>query len=429
MRQLYALLGRANFTESMKNYFTKFSYKNAKLQDLLDIMQAVLDKNSPSGSEGSFDLNQFRKDWIETAGCNEVTCDWDSSDKSENAKLTLLQYACLEEHPLLRYHKMNVGFYSSEGELLETKSIILKNVRETVIEYNGSMNVAAIVPNVDDLTFIKIALDQTSLAWARKSISNVKDDLTRSLLWRCLFEMVRDVRMKSTDFIDLVCEHAPMESASMLSNLFPYLSGCLFNYTPEAKFTEMSDKAFKMAHTLFKDSTDPELRHLVQDLVVSYSESSEAKKILANWLEGTVEEFKESTPTLNQKWSIVYKIHGCDQFDNEYRAKVKARLDEEDQTDLKKKYGEMIRALVACDAGREELSTEIYNKDTKYSYVEIGNLISGLNSRMISYDRREKFHQRYFDSLIDQLNSRNRETGKVTFFCLNFLEYVPWVNA
>jgi hypothetical protein len=36
-----------------------------------------------------------------------------------------------------------------------------------VVEYDGRMNVAAVVPNVDDLAFIKIVLDEVSF-WRLK---------------------------------------------------------------------------------------------------------------------------------------------------------------------------------------------------------------------------------------------------------------------
>ncbi len=115
---------------------------------------------------------------------------WDQKDKSKKAKLTLVQGWTLEEHQTLRFHKMRVGFYSEDGALLEVKDVILQNREETVLEYDGSMNVAAVVPNYDDLTFIKILMDDTTCKWMKSNVAKLPEELTRSIVLRSLYEMV-----------------------------------------------------------------------------------------------------------------------------------------------------------------------------------------------------------------------------------------------
>merc|ERR1711933_379004 len=123
---------------------------------------------------------------------NTVKCNWDVKNKSKTAELILEQGVALEKHSTLRYHKMNVGFYSENGQLIEIKEIILQNQKETVVKYDGSKQVAMIIPNVGDLTFIKVLLDEQSLSVIMSNLHNIEDELTRSIVWRSLFEMVRD---------------------------------------------------------------------------------------------------------------------------------------------------------------------------------------------------------------------------------------------
>ena len=411
MRQLYAQMGRANFSEAMGAYFKKYAYNNATLQDLLDTMQSVLDEQTDL--EYKFDLTQFRKDWIETAGLNEVTCQWNQEDKSANAKVTLVQGYCLEQYPLLRLHKMNVGFYDGDGNLLKSKPILLQNQKETVVEYDGTKNVKAIIPNIDDLTFIKIVLDENTLTWVRKNISNVKDDLTRCLVWRCLFEMVRDSRLKSGDFVDLMCEHIPKENSEpILKLMMNYFSGALFQYMPETMLDAKMDKAWKAIYEKLLKTKDAELTKLLQDLLVTFSDSKEALTTLSAWYDGNLEKLNHLKLTLDQKWRIVFKIQSCDVFIQEYKDKCVKDMEDSDTTDQKKEYKEKITALVASDSQREELWKEYMNKDTKMSYHEIGNSAEGFNSRLVAYEKREVYHQRFFDGLIDMLLTRNREAAK-----------------
>merc|ERR1712151_1369151 len=115
------------------------------------------------------------------AGLNTVKCYWDSKNKKTEAELVLEQGVALEAHPTLRFHKMNIGFYAENGELIETKEIILQNQKETIIKYDGSKNISMIIPNVGDLTFIKVLLDDQTIKTLMKNLHNIKDELTRSI--------------------------------------------------------------------------------------------------------------------------------------------------------------------------------------------------------------------------------------------------------
>jgi len=50
----------------------------------------------------------------------------------------------------LRHHVLNVAFFNGKTEIYESRQIIIKNVEETVIEYDGSKKPAAIFLNNND---------------------------------------------------------------------------------------------------------------------------------------------------------------------------------------------------------------------------------------------------------------------------------------
>ena len=65
------------------------------------------------------DIDQFRRDWIETAGMNEIRVKWCPSDFTDNkGKVVVKQGYCMEEYKLLRYHKMCLGFVGKDGQIL-----------------------------------------------------------------------------------------------------------------------------------------------------------------------------------------------------------------------------------------------------------------------------------------------------------------------
>lgn len=167
MRQLYALIGREVFSESMKRYFNKFAYSNATLEDLLGTMQTVLNEKNGDDLRPELHLENFNKTWIQTAGLNTVNCVWDKETLVNSGNLVLKQGVALEAYPTLRYHKMRVGFYDENAKLLAEPELILQNTGETQMNVSSCdfdrSKVCAVVPNVGDMTFIKIILDATSL--------------------------------------------------------------------------------------------------------------------------------------------------------------------------------------------------------------------------------------------------------------------------
>lgn len=163
----------------------------------------------------------------------------------------MIQGAALPEFGKLRYHKMNVGFFNEAGDLVEKKEVMLLNREETVITYTTDEKIAGVIPNIDDLTFIKIILDETTLQWVQRELINIKDPLTRQLSWRSMFEMVRDANfLKSTDFVKLAFEHLPNEEESTVAGMVKgYLNGIISAYVPEKFYYVNMALGFKMTLT------------------------------------------------------------------------------------------------------------------------------------------------------------------------------------
>jgi aminopeptidase N len=58
-----------------------------------------------------------------------------------------------------------------------------------------------VFPNLGDHAYAKVALDEQSLAYVRRSLDRVDDVLLRELLWMSLWEMVRDRQLRSTEYL------------------------------------------------------------------------------------------------------------------------------------------------------------------------------------------------------------------------------------
>lgn len=79
LKQLYYLIGPETMSKCLKSYFHKFQFSNATLNDFLtEIQQGVDNKSSKA-----YDMALFNELWIEKAGPNILTAEWDSDKQGD----------------------------------------------------------------------------------------------------------------------------------------------------------------------------------------------------------------------------------------------------------------------------------------------------------------------------------------------------------
>ncbi|RIY22334.1 M1 family aminopeptidase, partial [Gardnerella vaginalis] len=150
LKQLVAYVGREKFFEGIHNYLSKHAYSNATLADLLHELELT------SGR----DLKAWSAQWLEKAGINTISTEVEEASDGTIASLRLRQSAPVE-HPVLRAHRLAVGFYNvdeASGEIVRTKRIELDVDGEVteVVEARGEKMPALILVNDDDLTYTKL---------------------------------------------------------------------------------------------------------------------------------------------------------------------------------------------------------------------------------------------------------------------------------
>jgi hypothetical protein len=83
------------------------------------------------------------------------------------------------------------------------------------------------------LTFCKISIDQISFSYFEKNLKFIEDSLLRAMIWRTLYEMVRDSRMKSSQYLNFILNNLRTEkSDTIIEEQLGYLHICITQYTP-----------------------------------------------------------------------------------------------------------------------------------------------------------------------------------------------------
>lgn len=224
LKQLVAFIGMDGFREGMRHYFRTHAYGNATLAQFL----AALEKGS------GHDLKEWSRLWLETSSLNTVAASWES-DGERLTRLSVGQTApaaC----PVLRPHYLEVGLLTERDGRVETIALPLRLAGE-VAEVAGARGLpgpSLVFPNYNDLGFVKVALDDQSLAFVRRSIERVDDLLLRQLLWSSLWNMVRDQQLSSVEYLALVREKVALEERiDVVEAVLANASAALGRYVPE----------------------------------------------------------------------------------------------------------------------------------------------------------------------------------------------------
>ena len=246
LKQLVYYVGREKFFQGINQYLNKYAYSNATLADLLHELEKA------SGR----DLKAWSAKWLEESGINTIATGLTVNADGTIAELKLTQSAPAE-HPVLRPHRLAVGFYNEDaatGKIVRTDRFELDVDGElTVVDAAaGKARPSLILVNDDDLTYTKLRFDDKSLAFATSNLYRFDDALARSVIWLALWDMTRDGELPARQFIDtslaaLATEHESTTFRYALAQV----STTAWHYTAPAERAEIvkhvAAELFKLA--------------------------------------------------------------------------------------------------------------------------------------------------------------------------------------
>jgi aminopeptidase N len=209
MRQLAAWVGDDAFRAGVQDYFRRYRWGNATLQDFLDCIARA------SGR----DVSSWSRQWLETTGMNVLRPEAPAHE-GRYADFAVLQTAAKPEHPTLRTHEVSVGLYDlqTDGHLRRrtTVPVEVSGERTAVAVLRGEPVADLVLVNDLDLTFAKLRFDDRSVRTLLDHISALDDPLPRSLCWAALWDMTRDAELPTRRYVDVVARHARREDEPAL---------------------------------------------------------------------------------------------------------------------------------------------------------------------------------------------------------------------
>jgi aminopeptidase N len=283
LKQLVAWCGRDEFFKGITNYLKKYSYKNAELTDLLVELEMVTGR----------DLKTWSKLWLETQGINTLTPKIEVDEKGRITDFRIYQTAP-KEHPYIRPHHIEVGFYDMVDEEIISVDWIPVDVEseETVVSNAvGKDRPMIVLLNDRDLTFAKTRFDDVSYKNVLSSLPYVRSPLAQSLMWSAVWDMTRDGLIPASDYIRLTLETLKMKSRSSVVKVnLAHLVESAHNYLPVNKraayLTEIAERVWHLAENA-KHGSDAQLQFMLA--YAKLVQTPEQGKRLQGLLDGTIE--------------------------------------------------------------------------------------------------------------------------------------------
>ena len=242
LKQVFYFISNEQFSKGLKNYFKEYQWSNTTFPDFIGKMSELeYCKNMKSTYGMEETLVELCDSHLKKTGLNEIELKMEIDSEGKIAKFDLLQEPCLKEEPHnnRQTHLIEVLFLNkfddvNSVENLVFKNILIKSEKITSIDMLiGKKAPEAVILNYNDWGYFKWVIDRKSIDSLKKNIPLVKDELIKSLVYRSLFDMLRDSRISGFEFYKVIGKFLQEEnSAIAIPVLLSYLSGAISNYIP-----------------------------------------------------------------------------------------------------------------------------------------------------------------------------------------------------
>ena len=238
LKQLVAYIGLDGFREGMRLYFRRHEYGNTTLAEFLEAL----------GEGAGRDLTGWAELWLETPSLNTLAVEV-QLDGDRVSALQLTQTAP-SDYPTLRPHHVEVALGRSDGATV-TIDTVEAEIASGTANVPKAVGLAApefVFPNYNDHDFVKVALDDASVAFVRERLEVIDDPLLRQLVWQALWNMVRDQQLRSGEYLDLARAKVVGESdQELVETILATMSLSVSRFVPEDGKAGAAQQLFELA--------------------------------------------------------------------------------------------------------------------------------------------------------------------------------------
>lgn len=392
------LIGEESFSISLQKYFNKYKWKNADSSDFFQIINEEFQKkNLP------FTLEEWRKEWIHTAGLNELEAEYEKNKH----ELIISQRANLSIHPKLRNQKIKIAFFDSEMNIVSEKLAMVTGA-ETIVPLND-LKFEGFLLNFGDLAYVKVILDKASFDLFKNNLHKCDHPLTRSMLWFNFYQMVKDARISSYDFMEIFNNYIIFEkNESIISDAFLYAYYSVF-WTPLKFKNGLKEKLFETSlKCLIRNNLSSSVKTTLKEYVIAFGSES-TTPVLLEWLLGSSKVLNPFHLSIYDEWNIIFKIFECEKISNEDKLAILNVQLGKDHSEQAKQNEISLKAIIADEHAKESYWNSFLNPNNSDSMIVQEARMKGFNN---AQKQTLKYTNLYFDVLLSVSRSRDNEFSK-----------------
>ena len=311
---------------------------------------------------------------------------------------------------------MKIAFIDKDAKIYEIQDVVLKNTGQTKFQLPQKKPVA-IVLNYFDEAYIKVRLDPISVSFFKQNLSRVDDELTRAIVWRALWDMLRDGQLPSIDFVEIVAGALSQEkSDSILSNILAFTEGAIRIFTPQKLRSLLYYRVFdSLYHSLVDlDITNINRVVLLRNWLIFTADDPRHVQIVLDWFNGKHKSLSKIELGLKDKWSIVrlaFREKNLSKAEKEEYFNEVAKID---SSDVQKSVRKTCDALLVEGESRQQLWNSYFDPEIRESVHSMGDSMRGFNddSRL---EELKEYHNQFFEKIIEVFETRTREYSR-TFY-------------
>jgi aminopeptidase N len=195
-----------------------------------------------------FSFNEWSETWLKTSGVNVLEPVLEYNDDFSVKSFGIKQTCDLRGQNRIRKMKLNAVFYDSDFKAHESKNIILSDkdaITNVNFEFKGP--VKAIIINHDAHAYSKILFDQRTLDTFETDMNRISDALTRALIWRNVWNQVREAKFSSVQFFNMVLKSIQSETVEqIIVYVLSILNVVIKSYLPHQVREESARKLFEL---------------------------------------------------------------------------------------------------------------------------------------------------------------------------------------
>ncbi len=252
IKQLVAALGDDAFRRGLHAYIERHAWGNATLDDFLAAL----------GAAAGQPLDRWAGLWLQTSSLNTIDARWSVADG--RIEMLELRQRAPQDHDTLRPHATTVALVSSDGAgglSVEGIPVNIADERQSVSEAAGRPAPLFVYANHGDHDYALAELDPTSLDFALQRLPELPEPLLRQQVWSTLWEMVRGLSLRSTEYLATVRRFAPRETdRSLVQSIVDRALVAQRRYVPEPELSDSARSLTEAALGALRSTADPDLR-------------------------------------------------------------------------------------------------------------------------------------------------------------------------